>query len=407
MGSKFKDYMKYCLMKLFRTDKGALEFKRQHYLWVFFSDLFLLVIVFLAAEIALRIVAPQPVHRILRNVYEVTSEGFRYKPGSQAICNNGFGDHVFSVNNWYARDKEYGPKKTDEKEWRILCLGDSFSDNQGLDVENIYPNVLESELSKLSPDTVFSVVNGGMAGWGLWKYHDYLTEMIQKIEPDVVVIAFASATDMIERLEHPPRRAFKILAGLPVRKEASLLARLRWSFWYLNEWVEEHSHAYILFRRATRYPGIWLGITKEPSFSPLISDPGYADKIYMPTLKLLKAIKTVCDQEGVKLAILNVPRIYEVYPSTARLKIELERPNLALLNLSRPIRILAKITEYLDIPMYDPTDDLAGSQEQTYFPAYAHWNEQGNRVVAEGLRQFLERENLIENANDQPLNDQL
>ena len=357
-------------------------------------DLALLIAAFLVAEGLLRLLAPQPLHTLLRNVYEVREDGFRYRPGAEALCNNGYGDHHFAINSWGARDREYGPQQPGE--WRLLCLGDSFSDNQALEVDEIYPNVLEARLNAERPEAkAVSVVNGGMAGWGLWDYHDYLMEMLARIRPDVVVVAVGAAGDLVKSARHPPPVAVTLRTGLPVSANASLAARIKWGLWYGNQLLKDHSHAYVALRRLTYYPGLWLGVTKVPRFSHLITDPAAAARVVEPTTTLLRQIKAVCEAHSVRLVILNVPRIYEVDADARRMKIELERPDLTQFDITRPARLLRAIATEVGIPLCDPTTDLAIAPEPTYFPEFAHWNIEGNRVVADGLRHLLAAEGLL------------
>ncbi|HUU84605.1 MAG TPA: hypothetical protein VM243_13990 [Phycisphaerae bacterium] len=360
---------------------------------VFASDLLVLAAAFVAVELGLRLVAPQEVHRLLTHVYEATDEGFRLRAGSTGVCNNGYGDHVFSVNSWRARDRDYGAKQPGE--WRILCLGDSFSENQALEVEQIWPNVLESDLATAFPERVFSVINAGQAGWSLWNYHDYIEEMLPRIEPDVVVVAIGNTSDWARDARHPKPRAMRIWSGLPVRRDASLLERAKFAVWYVNEWAEGVSQAYVAFRDITFYPGIWTGITKVSRIHPTCTDAASAARLFDPTVEVLGRIKGLCDARGTRLALLSVPRDYECLPSVARLRIELERPDVARLDLSRPGRMVKRLAGTVGVPYYDPADVLRSAESRPYSVMFAHWNELGNRLVAEGSRHFLERHHLL------------
>ncbi len=42
-----------------------------------------------------------------------------------------------------------------------------------------------------------------------------------------------------------------------------------------------------------------------------------------------------------------------------------------------------------------PLPTLAAAEGRTYFVMFKHWNELGNRVVAEGLQRFLEEQHLL------------
>ncbi len=70
----------------------------------------------------------------------------------------------------------------------------------------------------------------------------------------------------------------KTWAGRPIHKNATLLERIEFGAWYANEIMEEWSHAYVAFRRATFFPGIWLGITRVPRLHPIYTDPDYGER---------------------------------------------------------------------------------------------------------------------------------
>ncbi len=357
------------------------------------ADIAIAITAILLAEGILRLVYPQPLHLLLRGVYQVRKTGFVYRPHSRTIVNNGYGDHEFSVNNWGCRDQDYGAKRPEE--WRLLCIGDSFSDNQALEVNQIYPNVLEADLMGEFPERRLSVINAGMAGWGLWHYLDYLKEMLPTIKPDLVVIAMAASGDMLKSNKPKPPRSYELWNGLPVPRHSSIAHRLKWTLSYTNQWLKGHSHAYILFRRLTYWPGRWIGLSKVPHFYPLVTDPTYERRVLAPTTKVLKEIQSLCTDAGVPIVVLDVPRIYEVDQRDRQLRIQLERPDLTRFDIQRPIRVLRGITQSLHIPLYNPTEDLAASREAVYFAGFEHWNVAGNRIVAKGLRAFLEHQGLL------------
>lgn len=362
---------------------------------IFVKDLMLIIILLVVIEVAVRIVAPQNLNTLLRYVYEPANKynGYQFIPGAQTVCNNGFGDHLFYINAWRCRDRDYGPKQS--AEMRILCVGDSFSENQALPVEQIYPNILEAQLANKYPGRVFSVINAGMAGWDLWAFYDYIREMLPVIKADVVVLAVGVSSSAVASSERPVIPKIKILAGLPIRAEASAAQRLSWGIWFAGETLESYSHAYIAFRRITYYPSLWLKIGKVPLFHPMCLDQKQVDRYYEPTFSILKKIQTICSENGAQLTLLNVPYYYECIPRETWLKIQLENPDVSSLDVSRPARFLANIAKALSIPVYDPSDELGAASEPVYFPIFLHWNEHGNRIVANGLLRFLEEQHLL------------
>jgi hypothetical protein len=366
----------------------------------FIGDMLVLLAIFLAMEVVVRVVAPQPVHRLLRNVWEADENGRRYTPGAHVICNNGFGDHDLYINKWRGRDKEYGPRQPGE--WRVLCVGDSFSENLALEVDQIYPNVLESKLNEAHPDRTFSVVNAGMAGWGLRTYKRYIEKNIAEINPNVVVVAVEMSGDLITSPKPVKPTPMKLRFGMPVKAKASVPARMIWVIWLVNELLECHSHAFVAFRRVTRIPLLWMGLGREVRIHPICLDPEIGSRAVESTADLVRQIKDVCNAHGAPLVMIRVPRDYEVMPARSEFKIQMENPDLSKLDLTAPRKVFNRIADAAEVRFYDPSDDLAAATEQTYFPGFAHWDVNGNQIVADGLWRFLKQENLLGPPKPQP-----
>ena len=359
------------------------------------KDAALVLTLLLGLELIVRIVAPQPLQTMLRYVYEPAKKysGFQFIPGARTMCNNGFGDHIFAINQWRCRDRDYGPKQPGET--RILVIGDSYSENQGLNIEQIYPKVLEAQLNKKYPGRSFSVINAGMAGWRLWHFYDYLEDMLPVIKPDVVVLAVGATSNAYITYQKPAVPDIEILAGLPVKAQASVVDRLPWGIWFAGQMLESYSHAYIAFRRAAYYPSLWLKIGKVPIFHPLCLHPDQINKLHGPTLTVIKEIQRLCAKNSVTLAMLNVPHYYECIPQETWLKIQLENPDVSKLDVTMPARFISGIARQLSIPFYDPSADLAAAPQPVYLPVFLHWNERGNQVVADGLLRFIEEKQLL------------
>ncbi len=361
---------------------------------IFLGDLLVLIGLLLLAEVVLRATAPRNLNRLMRHIYEVTDTpaGYRYIPGTRTICNNGYGDHLFEINAWDARDREYGPKR--DAELRLLCIGDSFSENQALDVDQIWPNIMEDSLAREVSRPV-SVINAGMAGWGLWDYRDYLQRMLPVIRPDIVVLAVEVNGDAVSRPEPPKPVRMSLLWGLPVRADSSPANRALWGMWLVNELLECRSHAFVAFRELTYYPGIVTGLTRVVTFSPLCTDPQRAEQVVEPTAQVLRELRELCEREKVRLVLLAVPLEYTISPDAADLKVQLELPKIAQLDLSAPRRTLEAIASRADVPLYDPSNVLRDTKDRSFIPVFGHWSEAGNAAVAEGLLEFLKKKEIL------------
>ena len=357
--------------------------------FLFAGDLILIFGILLLLEVFFRLFPVASPNRILRNVYEPVNKygGYQFKAGARTICNNGFGDHPFEINSWRCRDKEYGEKQ--DGEFRILCVGDSFNENQAVAVEDIYPNVLEKLLSDKYLLKSFSVINAGMAGWGLWSIYEYLEDMLSTVKPDVVIVGFEASAKAVTKAVRPPFKEKIIFAGLPIDKEAPMSQRLKWGAWFINQTLECYSYAYSAFRTVSWYPFAWMKIVPEPQFHPMSTIPNYYEKTFQPTLDVTRRLKSLCEENRCKLVILNIPLHYECRRDASWLKTQLETPDVTMLDVTRPSRFIKEIGHKLNTPVYDPSKELHDSIEPPYFPRFYHWNKCGNIIVASGLLHLI------------------
>jgi len=275
------------------------------------------------------------------------------------------------------------------------CVWETYSENQGLDINQIYPKVLEKELGAKYPGKTFSVVNAGMAGWRLWEFYGFLEDMVPVIKPDVVIIGLGASAASFVSAKRPAVSSKKIFAGLPVKADRTMLDQAQWYIWFINQYLETVSQAYIFLRKITYYPFLWCNLEKIPVFHPLCTDPSYCKKALEPTRMIVQQIQQLCKKNGIRLGIMHVPYYYECIPPATAFKIQIEKPDVATLDVKRPARFMKAIAQDLEIPLYDPSDDLAAVPEPVYFPVFLHWNERGNRIAADGLLRFMEEKQLL------------
>jgi hypothetical protein len=98
------------------------------------------------------------------------------------------------INSHGLRDREIPYERSGK--FRILALGDSFTEGLQVPVENTFTKRLEQRLG--TPDMPVEVLNGGVSGYGtdnelLW----YLQEGY-KYRPDVVLLIFNTSNDVLE-----------------------------------------------------------------------------------------------------------------------------------------------------------------------------------------------------------------
>lgn len=102
------------------------------------------------------------------------------------------------ANNDGLRDKDREPEKEDG-EYRIICIGNSFTEGIGTPGDSTYPRLLEGKLH-LSVNRKISVFNAGMSGSDPIFEYMLLKKRMLKYKPDLVSVGLSSTDFDLYRL---------------------------------------------------------------------------------------------------------------------------------------------------------------------------------------------------------------
>jgi hypothetical protein len=96
------------------------------------------------------------------------------------------------------RDRVYGPKSPNE--FRVLLLGDSFTQGHAVKLEDSIPKQLETLLAKENLAKKVSVINGGFCSAGPLQELGMLCEYALKLQPDFTVLQLFPTNDIDDAL---------------------------------------------------------------------------------------------------------------------------------------------------------------------------------------------------------------
>jgi len=162
-----------------------------------------LVILLPAAELAVRLIRPQPLPSqefiqgfVLKDMYVNDDRaGYRLAPGFTGRIERGAVVTEFSTNSLGLRGPEPGPKSA----VRILALGDSYTFGWGVPQGEEWIRVAADEINgKLGAGTVEGW-NGGVNGYGTEGALALLERVAPELQPDVVLLGFF-ANDFTDNL---------------------------------------------------------------------------------------------------------------------------------------------------------------------------------------------------------------
>lgn len=113
---------------------------------------------------------------------------------------NGEPSFYLTTNSLGLRSNQEISFQIPEKTKRVLCLGDSYTFGFGIEEKDAYPSYLEKILNSNSDDNhKLQVINAGFtSGLSTDSQYLYLREIGVKFSPDLVILGFTVANDLID-----------------------------------------------------------------------------------------------------------------------------------------------------------------------------------------------------------------
>lgn len=263
-------------------------------------------------------------------------------------------DHclTYFLNNFGFRDDDYTLAKPSGFK-RVVVLGDSFTFGEGVRPEHMFSNLLEKRLASSGIDV--EVLNFSVGGWGTRDETAYLEAQGLDFSPDLVIVAYvlndadyAGGLDVWEGFRHQYEKSWLRFSAVLSFLYARLGQRL-----YVRRYVEG------MTEQALREESKWTSSFRDLSRGE----------------KLAKA-------SGARFAVVILPFMYDLtddYPFRS---------------IHRMIESYCRSEE---IPVRDLFPAFSGSDyvDLWVHASDPHPNEQGHRIIADALFEFLRDERLL------------
>lgn len=109
--------------------------------------------------------------------------------------------HYSSVTNSAGLREREIPLQKDSNEFRIITLGDSFTEGAGAPYDSTFPYLLQNLLNSRSADFRYEVYNAGISGSDLLFEDKLLRFRLRKFNPDAVIfmLNISDVEDLIQR----------------------------------------------------------------------------------------------------------------------------------------------------------------------------------------------------------------
>ena len=343
----------------------------------------------LAAELAVRLVRPQPVMVVSRGLYEPDPpRRYRLHPGfAGSLTNRVEFETRVSINRAGLRGPEIGPKAPGTL--RVLALGDSFTFGVGAQAMETYPARLQELLR--SRGVRAEVLNAGAPGYGVPDEVAWFQRWGWTLEPDLILVTVFVGNDLQDAAPGGPK-VMVVDGALVLQGERSRS---------LSRWLYYHSHLFVLLKSSALGGPVrrLLGLpepleTRELRSELALYAKGQPSKMAREGgTATEKAVAALAESAGgTRILAVIIPSLVQVDPirwqaSLKRFGLDPEEYDPDRLN-----RLFREIFARHGIPVLDLTEPFARAiqrGEKIYYPIDQHLTPAGYRLTARSVADSL------------------
>lgn len=271
-------------------------------------------------------------------------------------------DYEFATNSLGIRDLEH-PLDADENEFRIVGLGDSFTEGSGAELEDSYLKVLERNLDERSVGKV-RVISGGVAGSDPLYGFVLLRDKLLQFDPDLVLVTI-NATDVSDLMVRGGFERFAPDGGLRFNPRPTVEKLYRWS----------HLHRFVMMRL---FGYDWFGLSPERQVERRA-------RALEDLVAATDALQDLADRSDFELLVVLHPMHFELVMRSYNFDVGLLMEHMS----SRRIR-------FVDLMDFFAARVRKEEVASLYWALDGHHNAAGYRLLAEGLEERIRDLGLLE-----------
>ena len=362
-------------------------------LLLFFISLFISL---LLGEMVLRLISPKehPNQHQLFCEYDPVL-GWRKIPNKK-------GRHITSEYNVEEKMNSLGlrgpehPFEKDSGEFRILFLGDSYTEGYMVEHDELFMEVLKDSLDKNCDSLSYEVINAGTGGYSTDQELLFFENTGHRFSPDLTVLMFCT-NDPWYNAQPLYWRGFKPqyvleddslkLTNVPVPTIADQSL-----FFKIKDWSLRN------LQLAKRIKGLKDNLTYKSNKKSIPVEWKVLEKnasaeinnAWQITAALLQQLNNKTAAEGSDLVVFYIPEKIEIYEDAWEKLLQTYALDPHYFDAGQPSKRLTAICENLEIPLINPKKYFleyakSNSDQKLYFEKDWHWNKTGNALVGEVL----------------------
>jgi hypothetical protein len=351
----------------------------------------------LVLEAAVRSVEPK---NILREYFERPDPVFhsRFVPNASGWYKSLEFNASYSINALGLRDREISKKKPIGTK-RVLMLGDSFTEGNGVEAKDAFPARLQALVDAAGLSTRWEVLNAGEGGYSPLLEYLLLEKQLIELEPDLVILNL-DLSDVYDDIQYTKLATFDAW-GKPVAVRAD--PERMPGQWYLEaiyslkDFLKEHMRLYNFMRRRiitlTQQRPEASGDVRTDKYA-MIRDGYHGDASdWSLTFGYIERIRDLLAVRGIPLWLAVYPYGLQISPrewNGGRVFWSFEQNRVYT---TAPQKQVEELGRSRGIPVINMTDDFL-ERSKKEFPLYfvydGHFLPAGHAVAAEAtFRELL------------------
>ncbi len=334
--------------------------------------------------------------------------GWEKVPGAEGHFRRGDVLVHEKINSLGLRGPEYAHEKP-EGTFRILVLGDSFTEGYDVELDDLFTTILERSLRKRWPK--IEVINGGTGGYSTDQMYLFLRVEGYKYHPDLVVMMTYPTNDVYYNIKNRYGNYYKPLFELA--DSTLMLTNTPLPMPPLREGIKDVFREFALYQFILtdvlpRNP--WLGDFLErtgwisPATLELASGQRSApssfriyersqdpetERAWAITTALLSATQVLCDSLGSRFVVFSIPDQFQLYDAAWSSTQERYGVDERMWDRTKPERMLSQYCTDHRISFINLLDTLKADGTPSNLYAGVHWNADGNRLTARVLEHWV------------------
>jgi peptidoglycan/LPS O-acetylase OafA/YrhL len=294
-------------------------------------------------------------------------------------------DYYVTTNSLGMNNPEFDITRPDSVGLRILVTGDAFTMPEGMEYPHSYTSILQNELNTFSEAKKrIQVINAGVTGYGPVETLAQLGKLVPLLKPDIVIYEFfINEFEEVNITPDERRKNIGLTSNLSDVKRyfnnSQVIAHLTKYKSTITEFIKENP-------RNWRY---WKSLLY---FYEKDDNQLYSDENINRVMQYLQSMDSLVRENSGKMLICFVPGAVAVTKKKDMnyFPLKLDLPDTIKFDFTMPLKALKRITDTLQVPVYDLSDTLRLHPIQpVYFPDSWHWNKEGHKVAAKAIREYL------------------